>query len=172
MWLSCMNCFYGLLGQEKPWCFIFSAKLRYKEDFLERISRILYFFAMFWRSNRNVVIVSGQPRLALCVSYTHRIRVTSLRKLWRMLMLSPLLSRGAWNRWHCGPPSQALHFQMCYQVRRSYEIKETITETIPALVYFVHGVRLSTLVNSLVSGMVPATTFSTLWPVLHVFRIS
>ena len=59
MWLSCINCFYELLGQEKPWCFIFSAKLRYEEDFFERISRILYFFVMFWRSNRNVVIVSG-----------------------------------------------------------------------------------------------------------------
>ena len=120
MWLSCINCFYG---QEKPWCFIFFAKQRYEEDFFERISRILYFFVMCWRSNRNVVIVSGQPHLAPCVSYTHRIRVTSLRKLWRMLMLSPLLSHGAWNWWHCGPPNQAQHFQMCYQVRRSYKIK-------------------------------------------------
>ena len=53
MWLSCINCFYGLLGQEKPWCFIFSAKLRYEEDFFERIFRILYFFVMFWHSNRH-----------------------------------------------------------------------------------------------------------------------
>jgi hypothetical protein len=54
------------LGQEKPWCFIFSAKLRYEEDFFERISRILYFFVMFWRSIRNVVIVKNKtPRLFL-----------------------------------------------------------------------------------------------------------
>jgi hypothetical protein len=46
----------------------FSAKLSYEEDFFERISRILYFFVMFWHSIRNVVIVSvsGQPRLAVC----------------------------------------------------------------------------------------------------------
>jgi hypothetical protein len=33
--------------------------------------------------------VSGQPHLAPCVSYAHIIRVTSLRKLWRMSMTSP-----------------------------------------------------------------------------------
>ena len=90
MWLSCINWFYGLLGQEKPWCFIFSSKLRYEKDFFERISRILNFFVMFWRSNRNVVIGSG---LALCVSYTHRIWVISLQKLWWMLMLSLLMNK-------------------------------------------------------------------------------
>ena len=47
------------VGSEKA-CFLFSTKLRYEEDFFERISRILNFFIMFWRSNRNVVIVSGQ----------------------------------------------------------------------------------------------------------------
>ena len=50
----------------------------------------LYFFVMFWHSNRNVVIGSG---LALCVSYTHKIWVTSLQKLWRMLMLSLLMNK-------------------------------------------------------------------------------
>jgi hypothetical protein len=53
------------MGQEKPWCFIFPAKLRYEEDLFERISRILYFFVMFWRSNRNVVIEKGADR-GLC----------------------------------------------------------------------------------------------------------
>jgi hypothetical protein len=142
--LSCINCFYGLLGQEKPWCFIFSAKLRYEEYFFERISRILYFFVMFWRSIRNVVIVSVSRQLCLapCVSYTYRIRVTSLRKLWQMLMLSSLLSRGIGGT--VGLQTRPYIFR-CVTVSEVNEIKETITETIPALVYFVHGVRLSTL---------------------------
>ena len=138
MWLSCINCFYVLLGQEKFWCFIFSAKLRYEEDFFERISRILNFFVMFWCSIRNVVIVSIQPCLAPCVSYTHRIRVTSFRKLWQMLMLSSLLSRGIGGT--VGLQTRPYIFR-CVTVSEVNEIKETI----PALVYFVHGVRLSTL---------------------------
>jgi hypothetical protein len=49
MWLSCLNCFYGLSGQEKPWCFIFSAKLRYEEDFLKE--SLEYFISLPSSSN-------------------------------------------------------------------------------------------------------------------------
>jgi hypothetical protein len=36
------------LGQEKPWCFIFSAKQRYEEDFFERISTAILFLSFLF----------------------------------------------------------------------------------------------------------------------------
>ena len=60
-----------------------------KKIFLKESLEYVIFLQCF---GTRFVMSSSFPYNRVC--YTHRIRVTSLRKLWRMLMLSSLLSRG------------------------------------------------------------------------------